>query len=194
MSLFRTAARPAILAVAVVCAVAVVSGCGGSTTPSSGPGTSSATPTEVIDQALAAKNRTPDPGAVGIALTNISVTKLDRVDRVTFQFTGNAIPGWAVHFVTPPIVNGPKTVFPINGKGVLEVLMREAANPFGSGAPPYQGPPTVSDPSATSITEVGYASAEHGVTQAFIGLTVPQPGFAVSSALNPPRVFVDIDR
>ncbi|MFI5783592.1 hypothetical protein [Nocardia sp. NPDC051570] len=130
---------------------------------------------------------------MGIGLTSISLAHTDSVDRVTYQFTGDAIPGWAVHYVKQAVQNDTRHVVSIPGESVIEVLIREAANPFQSGLPPYSGPVTLTDPATASVGEVRFASVVHGVTQSFIGLRTPQVGFRVTGLTNPSRVVVELD-
>ncbi|NNH70797.1 hypothetical protein HLB23_13130 [Nocardia uniformis] len=181
-------ARSAALVLVSLLATVVVSACG------SEPPTQLTTQltTPPVDQ-YAAKDRTPDPGAVAIGLTNISLSPGDSADRVTFEFTGDAVPGWAVHYVREAVQNGTHAVFPVAGETIIEVLIREAANPFGSGVPPYSGPETLTDPATISIGEVRFASEVRGVTQAFIGLRTPQRGFRVTGLTDPARVVVEVD-
>lgn len=159
--------------------------------PASAPATP-ATSTPTIDE-FAARDQSPDPAAVGIGLTDITLTHTDSADRVTFQFTGSAVPGWAVHYVNQPVQNGTQAPFPITGPSIIEVLIREAPNPFGSGAPPYTGPDTLTDPDDVSVGTVRFASQVRGVTQAFIGLQTPQRKFRVTGLTGPVRVVVEID-
>ncbi|RJO75605.1 hypothetical protein D5S18_14350 [Nocardia panacis] len=144
--------------------------------------------------AQAAKSRRPDPGAVGIGLAKIALAHTDSTDTVTFEFTGNAIPGWAVHYVRQALQNDTQTIIPIAAPAVLEVLVREAANPFQSAPPPYSGPAVLSDPTLSTIGEVRFASVVRGVTQVFIALRTEQVGFRVSGALDPARVVVEFER
>lgn len=176
--------------VAIVLLTTGVAACGTPEAP--GPPTTS-TSAPPVDE-FVPKTRVPDPGAVGIGLTSISLTGSDKSDRVTFEFTGNAIPGWAVHYVTQAVSNSDtKSVFPVTGKSIIEVLVREAANPFGSGVPAYSGPEVLTDPDLITIGEVRFASVVRGVTQAFIGLETTQRAFRVSALTNPTRVVVEVD-
>ncbi|WP_067689361.1 AMIN-like domain-containing (lipo)protein [Nocardia jejuensis] len=182
-------ARSALLAAVSLLAAGSIAGCGGESSPPNRPLTQTTAP---VDE-FVAKDRTPDPGAVAIGLTNISLSRTDSADRVTFEFTGSAVPGWAVHYVAQAVQNGTRAPFSVTGQSVIEVLIREAANPFISGVPPYTGPETLTDPTMTSVGEVRFASAVRGVTQAFIGLQTAQRSFRVSGATDPARVTVEID-
>ncbi|MRH88266.1 hypothetical protein GFY24_12560 [Nocardia sp. SYP-A9097] len=179
-------------AAVLVTVTLLMAACGGTSAPPGHPPvtTTSAAP---IDE-FVPKTRTPDPGAVGIGLTNISLAASDKADRVTFQFTGTAVPGWAVHYVKQAISNtSTQAVFPVTGQSIIEVLIREAANPFESGVPAYAGPQLLSDPEAGTIGEVRYASSLRGVTQAFIGLETPQRAFRVTALTDPTRIVVEVD-
>ncbi|MEC3955851.1 hypothetical protein VMT65_22650 [Nocardia sp. CDC153] len=186
----RCARSTVLAAVSLVLAGSVAACGGGSDTQPNQPVT--VTTTETVDE-FAARDRTPDPGAVGIGLTSITLAHTNSADQVTFEFTGASIPGWAVHYVNQPIQNGTRAAFPVTGESVIEVLIREAANPFGSGAPAYSGPQVVTDAGTVAVGEVRYASQVRGVTQAFIGLVTPQRKFRVTGLTNPTRVVVEID-
>lgn len=169
----------------------LLTACGGTSAP---PGPRPTTTTAAAVDEFVPKTRIPDPAAVGIGLTNISLAATDKTDRVTFQFTGTAIPGWAVHYVKQAVSNtNTQSEFPVTGQSIIEVLIREAANPFESGVPPYSGPPIVTDPDLRTIGEVRYASALRGVTQAFIGLATPQRAFRVTALTDPTRIVVEVD-
>ncbi|WP_157514310.1 AMIN-like domain-containing (lipo)protein [Nocardia concava] len=183
-------ARMAVLTAVSLVVVGSVAGCGGSGDPANQKVPVSTT--VPVDE-FAARNQTPQPGAVGIGLTRITLAHTNTADQVTFEFTGNAVPGWSVHYVNQPVQNGTRTPFTVTGQSVIEVLIREAANPFTSGAAPYSGPPTVTDPSTTTVGEVRYASQLRGVTQAFIGLQTPQRKFRLTGLTNPTRVVLEVD-
>lgn len=183
-------AKSTALAVVSLLAVGVVSACDGGPTPPSAPTTQSTAP---VEDREAAQNRTPDPGAIGVRLTAVALTPGASTDSVTLQFTGDAVPGWAVHYVREALQNTTHSTLPIAGQSVIEVLVREAANPFGSGAPAYSGPETLTDPATMSVEEVRFAGEVRGVTQVFIGLRTPQRGFRVTGLANPTRVVVEID-
>lgn len=182
--------RPRVVAVLVpVLAGGLITAC------DTGPGTGAdpvPVTTAVLDE-FAAKNRTPDPGAVGIGLTELAVARTDSADQVILTFTGPATPGWAVHYVNQAIQNSTQQVYPVAGRTIIEVLVREAANPFVSGVPPFAGPETLTDPALTAIGQVRYAGTVRGVTQVFLGLTTPQVGFRVRALSEPTRVVVEVD-
>ncbi|MBL1074063.1 hypothetical protein JK358_06610 [Nocardia sp. 2] len=184
---------PAALVV-VALVTAGLSGCdrGGGAAPSAPSTTAPATTTAAADP-FAAKNRTPDPQAVAIGLTKISLATAATGDQVIFEFTGNAVPGWAVHYVGQAVPNPGPAVLPMAGQSIIEVLIREAANPFKTGVPAYAGANPVIDPAVRSISEVRFASADRGITQAFIGLAIGQVGFRVTALTNPTRVVVEVD-
>ncbi|MFI6865284.1 hypothetical protein [Nocardia sp. NPDC050406] len=186
--LTRTA-KTTVLAVVSLLGVGLASACDEAEPP---PPTPPPTSMEQIDR-MAAQNRTPDPDAVGVVLTNIALTRGDSTDKVTLGFTGDAVPGWAVHYVRQAVQNTTQAILPIAGESVIEVLVREAANPFGSAAPRYSGPETLTDPATMSVGEVRFAGEVRGVTQVFIGLRTPQRGFRVTGLSDPTRVVVEID-
>lgn len=143
------------------------------------------------DAGVVRKTRVPDPGAVAISLSSITVnSQVDR-DEAIFEFTGTSIPGWAVQSVGEAVQNGTHDILPIPGRSILEVLIFEAPSPF-TAAETYTGPPVVSNPDGSQIIMVQYATYGKGVTQAFIGLNAPQPAFSVSALTNPTRIVVDV--
>ena len=140
---------------------------------------------------IARKTRLPDPGAVAISLTNITVSNQGDHDEAVFEFTGNSIPGWAVQFVAHAVPNGTRDMLPIPGQSILEVLILETPGPF-TAPKTYTGPPVVSNPDSSQINMVQYATYGKGVTQAFIGLNGVQPAFSVSALTDPTRIVVDV--
>ncbi|MFH5232752.1 AMIN-like domain-containing (lipo)protein [Antrihabitans spumae] len=181
-------ARSALGAAAII-GLALLAGCTDSTTITLPPVTTQA-PDSPYNQDR--KTGVPEGEAVGISLTKITVRRNGDTDRVEYQFTGDAIPGWTVQYVSQPVQNGTNQPFPVAGRWILEVLIREAPNPFGTTAPPYSGPDTLTSPEAKSIAEVRYSTVDRQVTQSFIGLNADQPVFRVTSLENPTRIIVDI--
>lgn len=137
------------------------------------------------------KTRSPDPGAVAIWLTSITVSRQGDYDQAIFEFTGTSIPGWAVQSVADAVQNGTRDILPIPGQSILEVLIFEAPGPF-TAPKTYTGPPVVSNPDSSQIIMVQYATYGKGVTQAFIGLNGVQPAFSVSALTDPTRIVVDV--
>lgn len=179
------------LGAAAIIGFALLAGCTQSTTVTLPPVTSQ-TPDNPYSQDR--KTSAPHGEAVGLTLTKITVGRNDDVDRVEYQFTGTAIPGWTVQYVSQPIQNGTNQPFPVAGRWILEVLIREAPNPFGTTTPPYSGPTTLTSPDATSIAEVRYSTVDRQVTQSFIGLNADQPVFRVTALENPTRIIVEIGK
>jgi hypothetical protein len=137
------------------------------------------------------KTRLPDPGAVAISLTNITVSKQGDRDEAVFEFTGNGIPGWVVQYVPYAVQNGTGDKLPIPGQSILEVLLLETAGPFMA-PETYAGPPVVSGPDSSQINMVRYSTHRKEITQVFIGLNGVQPAFSVSALTDPTRIVVDI--
>ena len=61
------------------------------------------------------KTRVPDPGAVAISLTRITVSHQGGHDEAVFEFTGNSMPGWVVQYVDYATQNGTGAILPIPG-------------------------------------------------------------------------------
>lgn len=137
------------------------------------------------------KTRLPDPGAVAISLSSITVSRQGDHDQAIFEFTGTSIPGWAVQLVADAVQNGTRDTLPIPGQSILEVLIFETPGPF-TAPKTYTGPPVVSNPDSSQIIMVQYATYGKGVTQAFIGLNGVQPAFSVSALTDPTRIVVDV--
>jgi hypothetical protein len=144
----------------------------------------------LADAGIGRKTRLPDPGAVAISLTNITVSNQGDHDQAVFEFTGNSIPGWAVQYVAYAVTNGTQNRLPIPGQSILEVLIVEAPGPF-TASETYTGPPVVSNPDTPQINVVQYATYGKGITQAFIGLNGVPP-FSVSALTDPTRIVVDV--
>ena len=137
------------------------------------------------------KTRVPDPDAVAISLTNITVNRQGDHDQAVFAFTGTSIPGWDVHYVDRAVQNGTGQILPIEGQSLIEVLIRETPGPFGT-AEKYTGPSAVPGQDTTNINAVHYSAAGRGMTQAFISLNKPESAFTVSALSNPTRIVVDV--
>jgi hypothetical protein len=176
------------------CLVTMATACGEGATgvvASSDP-----TPTETTALRLAAAGMTPktsrpEPGAIAVALTSITVDRAGDHDRAIFEFTGTAAPGWAVQYVTRAIDNDTGTALAIPGESVLEVLLLDSASSVQPGTS-YAGPRFVSATNAAQIELVRYTTARAGVTQAFIGIAGHEPAFTVSALSSPTRIVVDV--
>jgi hypothetical protein len=188
----------------LVCAVFITPSCNETTTSAGPPATSAPPSTGAIESSMHAqppqsladagmgrKTSVPDPDAVAISLTNITLTADGDHDQAVFEFAGSHIPGWAVQYVTKAVQNSTGDVLPIPGQSVLEVLVREAPSPFRS-VESYAGPDVVSRPDTPQIQLVQYSAERLGITQAFIGVNGAQPNFAVSALTNPTRIVVDV--
>lgn len=188
----RRSRRAALTAVAITCMLSVAPSCADS------PHLVAATPSDPLS-APVGNNADPQVGApqtdaIGLSLTHISVAPGDGYDRVTIQFSGPAAPGWDVRYVGQPVRISTNDPFPVAGVTILEVRLREAPNPFSTGAPPYTGPAVLPGPAGGSIAEVKLGGTFRNVTQAFIGTSRKYPPFRVTALESPPRIVVDIGK
>lgn len=175
----------------IACALSIATGCGADT-PAAPAATSTTPALSAVGNDADPKDGEPQTDAIGLRFEGMTVEPQDGYARVTFEFNGPAAPGWDVRFVGQPLRISTSDPFPVAGTKVLEVRIREAANPFGSTTPPYAGPETVPGPPDSGVTEVKFGGTFRNVTQAFIGTTREYPPFRVSALQDPPRIVVEV--
>ncbi len=134
---------------------------------------------------------TGEPSADEIGtLTDLRVGAHDGYDRVVFEFTGPATPGWDVRYVPEAIGDPSGLPVDVPGDAVLEVTLFSVMVPQGDEA--YQGPSILRAAGTTAVTEVNWNSLFEGYLQAFIGVSGSEHPFRAFALTDPARVVVDI--
>ncbi|EME21432.1 AMIN-like domain-containing (lipo)protein [Rhodococcus triatomae] len=131
------------------------------------------------------------PGA-SLTVTDVFVERNGGFDRVVYVFAGSGTPGWRVRYVDTAVQDGSGDVFDVPGSSILEVALTGTRLPFETGVTPYAGPNPLAGSGA--VTQVRMATVFEGVTQSFVGLESAAVPVTVSSATDPARVFVDVQR
>jgi hypothetical protein len=132
----------------------------------------------------------PPTDGAALAVTDVLVEARAGVVRVTYVFAGNGMPGWNVRYVDSAVQDGSGDTLDVPGESVLEVSLSGVGYPFDTGIAPYGGPNP--RPGTGFVTEVHLMPAFEGRTQSFVGLaTEPRPA-AVTTAVDPVRVVVEI--
>lgn len=207
--------RRRLLAVVPVSALVLLSGCGdpatqesgsASTTSAAATGTSAPAPSTgapatsdpegVTDAPAFPADTAPDTGD-GVAgqgptvVTALRVGDQDGFDRVVFELSGTAAPGWDVAYVDAPTAEGSGAPLDVPGTAYLRVLLTGVTNPYE--APEVTEVPRggVAGPGAGSVAGVFYDSTYEGQALAYLGLTAEKP-FRVYALENPSRLVVDV--
>lgn len=192
--------RSAVCLIGLVVLTFVAAGCSKETSagyqggPTEGTSTQSATASTAAPLSEAnvdRKTRRPDPNATAYTLPVVSVMREADHDRVIFEFTGAAVPGWAVQYVSAAVQNGTGAPLELPGLSKLEILFLESPGPFTNPAP-YTGPPVVFDNDTPQVNTVEFSAQGSGIIQFFVTLNGDRPPFAVTSLTNPTRIVVDV--
>jgi hypothetical protein len=182
--------------------IAAASGCGDSSSSDANPpdaNTTTATvPTTTAGGIDPLENAGTEP-VVGEAtatetalLERVAVGRHEGYDRVVFQFRGDALPGYRVEYVEPPLKeDGSGNPVTISGKAFITVRM-EPASGFdlntGEGVVVYRGPKRL--PGASVVKEVVRTGDFEAVLTWAIGLE-QKVDFRVTTAASPSRLIVD---
>lgn len=199
--------RPFLTAAGLLCAVALLAGCGSSKheatpAPSSGTTTVTApsTTTTTTADPLAGAGTDPVSGTATASdtalLERVAIGHHDGFDRVVFQFRGGALPGYRVQYVQPPLAeDGSGNRVTVAGDAFVVVRM-EPASGFdlntGEGQLVYKGPRRIEGSSvgASVVRELVRTGDFEAVLSWAVGLG-QKVGFRVTTADAPARLIVD---
>ncbi|MCW2582624.1 MAG: uncharacterized protein JWQ53_1414 [Klenkia sp.] len=200
-------------------ALVLLAGCGGGDTeessssssptaatssaaPSSGAGTSTAGAPDTEDDAAADAPPFPadteldtaetQPGEGPTVVTDLRIGAHDGYDRVVFEVSGTAVPGWYVTYTDVAVAEGSGEPVDVPGEGTtfLQVSLRGITNPYEApGVPEIARGATTSD--TGTVQGVFYDSVYEGQAVAYIGVDGQTP-FRVYSLTGPSRVVVEI--
>lgn len=184
-------------------ALASAAACGGESTGSptaaltTTPGgtiesTTNPTPSPRFNGGTSSVEATPATSVSPAALlTDVRVAAQNGFDRLTFEFK-NAIPGYRVQYVQPPIILDPSgKQVDVAGQAFITVRMEPAAgHDPNTGQPTYAGSQDLK-PGLTSIVEARQTGDFEGVLAWVIGVG-RRSDFRVLTLDNPPRLIVDV--
>ncbi|RSZ61741.1 hypothetical protein EAH68_11725 [Corynebacterium hylobatis] len=205
MTAYRRPLLPAALTAAALLLVACGNG-GGSSTPTTttavdpGSGTSTVTatanPTATADERplgqpdLLPKAQETQWSEDFIILDNIRAGSHDGFDRVVFDLTDGADPGWQIDYVDEPRQQASGNPVDVAGNAFLHVMITNTTYPFELGIEDPLEPGTF--PGAGRVNEIAYTSIFEGYTEAYIGLDEQLP-YSVTLLHNPTRVVIDFE-
>jgi hypothetical protein len=198
---------PGVRRVLVVTFVMVMAACSSGHTSKStaAPGGSEQTTSTQPPTATARQSSTTALAGAGTAqvsvpdrtptavLTTVRTAHQPGFDRVVFEFSGPAPPGYTVTLKTgQPVQDASGQTVKVAGNAYLAVRLAHAseANP-ATGQVVYQGPTRITPADTMTITEVVATGDFEGVLSWAIGLREETP-FRVSELTNPARLIVDI--
>ncbi|SSC22995.1 Hypothetical protein KLENKIAIHU_1590 [Klenkia terrae] len=123
-------------------------------------------------------------------VTALRVGDQDGFDRVVFEVSGSAAPGWDVAYVDAATAEGSGEPVDVPGTTFLRVTLTGITNPYeapevtevGRGAYPGQGGP---------VQGVWFDSTFEGQALAYVGLDAERP-FRVYALTGPSRIVVDV--
>lgn len=203
MTAYRRPLLPAALITAALLLVACGNDGGSSTTttatdPDSGTSTVTATanPTATADERplgqpdLLPKAQETQWSEDFIILDNIRAGSHDGFDRIVFDFTDGADPGWQIDYVDEPLQQASGNPVNVAGNVFLHVKTTNTAYPFMLDIDdPFD---TGTYPGAGRVNEVAYTGIFEGYTEAYIGLDEQLP-YSVTLLHNPTRVVIDFE-
>ncbi len=207
--------RRRLLALVPLTALALLAGCGGgdpveagSTTSASGPATGSGSATTsaaATDADTAADGATDAPpfpantdadtaeaqaGEGPTVVTDLRIGRHDGFDRVVFEVSGSAVPGWDVAYADSPTTAGRGDRAEVPGTAFLRVTLTGITNPYEAPDTAEVSRGTVSAQGGT-VAGVYYDSVYEGQALAYVGVGAQTP-FRVYALTNPSRVVVEI--
>lgn len=213
--------RRRLLAAVPLSVLVLLAGCGGgdtevaaSSTPASSAATSSApaatsTAASTTEPALDdtagdgsgdappfPANTEPDtgegqPGGGPTVVTDVRIGAQDGYDRVVFEVSGTAVPGWDVSYAEAPTAAGSGQPVALDGPAFLRVTLTGVTNPYEAPAEPEVARGVVRAPGAGTVTGVFYDSVFEGQALAYVGLPAAAP-FRVYALTGPSRVVVEV--
>jgi len=205
------------LAAVPLSALVLLAGCGGGdteeTSSSSSPAaaSSSTTPTTTTGSAGTAADDTeddaatdappfpadtgPDTGEVQAGegptvVTDLRIGAHDGFDRVVFEVSGSAVPGWDVAYTDSATAEGTGDPVDVPGTTFLRVTLTGVTNPYEApDVPEVARGGTASD--TGTVQGVFYDSVFEGQALAYVGLGAETP-FRVYALTGPSRVVVEV--
>lgn len=205
------------LLAAPLSALLLLAGCGGGTeiddaagTESSSTSSSSAAPTSTSAPELTGQdteadgasdappfpaNTDPDtgeaqPGDGPTVVTALRIGGHDGFDRVVFEVSGSAVPGWDVAYTDAPTQAGSGKPIDVPGAAFLRVSLTGITNPYEAPDVDELDRGTVTSQTPV-VAGVGYDSVFEGQALAYVGVAAQTP-FRVYALSNPSRVVVEV--
>jgi hypothetical protein len=127
-------------------------------------------------------------------LTDVTVTHVPGIDRVTFRFRGPGVPGVHVEYVTRPTEDGSGAAVKVEGAAYLQVRLSPAAGADLTGEeakPSYTGPARVRAGGTKAVTEVVRAGDFEGVLSWVVGVRTKAP-FRLATTPDPSQVVLEL--
>lgn len=203
MTAYRRPLLPAALTAAALLLVACGNGDGSSTpAPAPAPATTidpdsgTATVTSTADERplgrpdLLPKAQETQWSEDFIILDNIRAGSHNGFDRVVFDLTDGADPGWQIDYVDEPLQQASGNPVDVAGTAFLHVLITNTTYPFELGIEDPLEPGIFAG--AGRVNEIAYTSIFEGYTEAYIGLDEELP-YSVTLLHNPTRVVIDFE-
>ncbi len=211
--------RRRLLAALPLSALVLLAGCGDGGTEEAGSSSSSAAPSTASTTSAAATtsevSEGGDPEGVGgseappfpadtsadtgeasqgegpTVVTALRVGDQDGFDRVVFEVSGSAVPGWDVAYVDAPTAEGSGEALDVPGPAFLRVTLTGVTNPYEAPqvAEVPRGP--VAGTGSGTVEGVFYDSTFEGQALAYVGVSAERP-FRVYALEGPARLVVDV--
>ncbi len=122
-------------------------------------------------------------------LDQVRVGKHPGFDRIVVEFTGAGVPGWAVHYVDRPRLDGSGEYVSVAGGAFLDIY---ASHTTWSPSDLYNGPTRLSARDGTGVDEVYVVGTFEGDTQVIAGVRGGARPFRVFTLSERARLVVDV--
>ena len=135
----------------------------------------------------------PAPTDEVLLLADVRMAGHDCFDRIVFEFSGTADPGFEVQYLDAPPVEDP-TGDPVDvaGSVFLEIRMQSASGfNFETGMPSYTGPARLTPSDTVYAREAARTGDFEAILIWVVGLDEERP-FQAYTLADPARVVVDI--
>lgn len=133
----------------------------------------------------------PTAGEGPTVVTALRVGDQDGFDRVVFEVSGSAVPGWDVAYVDAPTAEGSGEPLDVPGTAFLRVTLTGVTNPYEAPGVTEVPRGLAAGPGAGAVQGVFYDSTVEGQALAYLGVSAEQP-FRVYALEGPARLVVDV--
>lgn len=159
-------------------------------TTASGTGTDGATDAPPFVASADPDTAEPQAGSGPTVVTALRVARQDGFDRVVFEVSGTAVPGWDVRYVDEATSDGTGAAIDVGGADQLRVLLVGTDAPYEADvAEVARGGVTGQDTEV--VREVWYDATFEDTSLAYVG-TDGQAPFRVYALTGPSRVVVEV--
>jgi len=122
-------------------------------------------------------------------LMDVRVAEHESFDRIVLEFTGTAIPGWAVNYVDEAVLDGSGGAVTLGGDAILDIYVSGTTWPASDY---YNGPRQFAPENGGDVNDVYVGGTFEGYTQVLAGIDGTPVPFRVFALTDPSRLVIDV--